>query len=58
MNYVPFFFPAGEIYAAGFKAAGVASQQTASAAAAFLLQDAANNWMNIDRCWIGGFVGT
>ena len=46
---------AGQIYATGFKAAGVGAQQTASAAAAYLLQDFESNWSHIDLCWIGDF---
>ena len=39
----------------GSKPAGVGAQQTASAAAAYLLQDFESNWSHIDLCWIGDF---
>jgi len=48
-------FALGQIYATGFKAAGVGAQQTASAAAAFLLQDSESAWSHIDLCWVGSF---
>ena len=46
----------GQIFASGFKAAGVGAQQSSAAAAAFLLQDSEHEWSHIDLCWVGPFA--
>jgi len=46
----------GQIFASGFKAAGVGAQHNSAAAAAFLLQDSEYEWTHIDLCWVGPFA--
>ena len=43
-----------EIVATGFAVSGPLAQQRASAAAAFLIQDASNEWKHIDLHWLSG----